>query len=318
MQPFVSVVIPSYMRAEMLHACLLKLNAQTMDRKQFEVIVVDDDSPNALQKKEENPPGQFDYGLIYYIQEKGGPAKARNKGVELATSDIIVFLDDDTLPSSTWLENLYIAMQNDVWSGVGGMTFNVRNKTMSEKLLEHVEHLHHPIDPKTGEVIFLVTVNAAFRKKDFLSVGGFDENFKLPSGEDMELGFRMRKQGFRFSICETAIIHHHQRDTLRAMFKNWYEYGKGMYRCQLKHKDFLDQLDPHADTGLLNRKKLKNHAAKYFELYRSMWKDPNIGFFSTLILPNIHFFNFLCFVWGRKHEMAVLKAKNIGEMSGMK
>jgi GT2 family glycosyltransferase len=302
----VSVVIPTYQRTDLLLLSLDSLSKQTMDPSTFEVIAIDDASPNGDLKKETITSKTYPFKFTYLVQSKGGPAKARNLGTKTATGSIIIFMDDDAVADSEWIARLVKSLERSQHAGVGGVTKNYKLETLSEKLLNHVGHLIAPADPITQEITFLVTVNAAFYKKALEIVGGFDENFKLPSGEDMDLGFRIRKAGMTLGQSE-GLVYHHQRDTLRSMFRNWYNYGRGLYRCQLKHKDYLNKLDSYSDTSLLNLKKMKKHISDYFGLYISLWKSKDIKFYEVPLLPNLHLMNFLCFVYGRYQESKNLK-----------
>ncbi len=304
----ISVVIPTYQRTDLLLQSLDSLSKQTIDPSTFEVIAIDDATPNGEAKHKTITSKTYPFHFQYLIQTKGGPAKARNLGVKKSSGSIIIFMDDDAVADSEWIKNIVHSLESSTHSGVGGITKNYKIETLSEKLLNHVGHLIPPIDPITGKIIFLVTVNAAFYKKDLESIGVFDEDFKLPSGEDMDLGFRLREAGFTLGISENAIVYHHQRDTLRSMFRNWHNYGRGLYRCQLKHKAYLSKLDSYSDTTLLNVKKLSKHATDYFGLYVSMWTSKDIRFYEALILPNLHFINFLCFLRGRYQESKNLKS----------
>lgn len=305
--PHISVIIPTYQRTDMLQACLLALNEQTLPFEQFEVFAIDDQSPDQIQKKTQILDLPLAYDFEFIASSKGGPAKSRNIGAARARGELLVFLDDDTLPSVTWLEELSKAMQTQDVQGVGGTTLNIKSETWSEKLLHHVHHLHSPKDPVTNEVIFLVTVNAAIRKEAFEKVGGFDEGFKLPSGEDIDLGFRMREEGMKLGLAPKAVIYHHQRETLSSMFRNWYHYGQGAIRCQWKHQKRLAELDSYGDTTLVNQKKLMKHVEDYLGLYKSMAHDPNVSMLETLILPNLHVLNFVCYLIGRRKELHHLK-----------
>lgn len=302
-----SIVIPTYLRTDLLQLSLDSLSKQTMNPMQFEVIAIDDASPSGAEKKQTITAKTYPFKFQYLEQSKGGPAKARNLGIKHSSGSIIIFMDDDAVASTDWVENIVTALEKSEYSGVGGMTKNYKIETLSEKLLNHVGHLISPTDPKSGEVIFLVTVNAAFRKKDLENVGGFDEEFKLPSGEDMDLGFRMRNAGFRLGLAPDALVYHHQRDTLRSMFRNWYNYGRGLYRCQIKHSEYLFKLDSYSDTTLLNVKKFTKHITDYLGLYASMLRSKNIRFHEALILPNLHLINFLFFIRGRMDEKNLQK-----------
>jgi len=298
----ISIVIPTYQRTDLLQLSLESLSKQTIDPNLFEVIAIDDASPNGEEKKQIITSKTYPFKFQYLEQNKGGPAKARNLGIKKSVGEIIIFMDDDAVAHSDWVENIVKSLDTGEYSAVGGITKNYKVETLSEKLLNHVGHLISPIDPITKEIIFLVTVNAAFKKKDLESVGGFDEEFKLPSGEDMDLGFRMRKAGFKLGLAPTALVYHHQRDSIQSMFRNWYNYGRGLYRCQLKHKEYLSVLDSYSDTTLLNVKKIKKHIMDYLGLYSSMWKSKDLNFLEVLILPNLHFLNYLSFIRGRIDE----------------
>ncbi|MEZ4846835.1 MAG: glycosyltransferase [Bdellovibrionota bacterium] len=303
-----TVVIPTYQRIDLLQLTLDSLAKQTIDPSTFEVIAIDDASPNGEHKQQVITSQTYPFQFKYMIQTKGGPAKARNLGVQHASGSIIIFMDDDAVADPEWIERMIKSLERSSHAGVGGITKNYKIETLSEKLLNHVGHLISPVDPNTGEIIFLVTVNAAFYKKDLHDVGGFDENFKLPSGEDMDLGFRIRKAGKTLGLSE-GLVYHHQRDSLRSMFRNWYNYGRGLYRCQLKHKESLSKLDSYSDTGLLNMKKMWKHVTDYFGLYVSMWKANNIRFYEVPLLPNLHLLNFFCFVYGRYQESKDIRYK---------
>lgn len=303
----ISVVIPTYQRTDLLLQSLDSLSKQSIDPSTFEVIAIDDATPNGESKHKTIMSQTYPFHFQYLVQTKGGPAKARNLGVKKSSGSIIIFMDDDAVADSEWIKNIVQSLESSSHSGVGGITKNYKIETLSEKLLNHVGHLIAPIDPITGEIIFLVTVNAAFYKKDLETIGVFDEEFKLPSGEDMDLGFRMREAGFTLGIAKNAIVYHHQRDSLQSMFRNWYNYGRGLYRCQLKHNAHLSNLDSYSDTSLFNNKKMLKHIKDYFGLYISMFKAKDLKFYEALILPNLHFINFIFFILGRSEESKNIK-----------
>ena len=89
--PVVSVVIPTYNRAELLPRTIDSVLDQTFEK--FEVIVVDDDSMDDTA----DVVRQYNDDRVHYIrhgQNRGGSA-ARNTGIEAATGEFVAFLDDD-------------------------------------------------------------------------------------------------------------------------------------------------------------------------------------------------------------------------------
>lgn len=89
---FVSVIIPTYNRAEDLDRCLKSLQGQTY--KNFEVLVCDDGSTDNTKEIVE----KYDSILpIKYIKDEnfGGPARPRNSGIKKAKGNAVAFLDSD-------------------------------------------------------------------------------------------------------------------------------------------------------------------------------------------------------------------------------
>lgn len=97
MQKIYSVVIPAYNAEKTIEACLASVLAQTL--APLEVIVVDDCSVDATERVVESCQKFFSYAGIKLryikLEENGGPSKARNKGITLATGNSVAFLDAD-------------------------------------------------------------------------------------------------------------------------------------------------------------------------------------------------------------------------------
>ncbi|MEP1835900.1 MAG: glycosyltransferase family A protein [Roseibium sp.] len=92
MNPKVSVIIPTYNRADYLLLTLESISKQTFT--DFEVIVVDDGSE---RREAQEVCTKFDFCNYLWIPNSGGPATPRNRGIELARGEYIAFVDDDDL-----------------------------------------------------------------------------------------------------------------------------------------------------------------------------------------------------------------------------
>ena len=88
--PLISVVIPHLNQPEALEACLGSLDAQSLARNFFEIIVVDNGSVSMPEDIVANHSGTR---LLRELQ--GGLGPARNSGVRSATGDVIAFIDAD-------------------------------------------------------------------------------------------------------------------------------------------------------------------------------------------------------------------------------
>ncbi|WP_187176368.1 glycosyltransferase [Algoriphagus sp. AK58] len=91
-KPKVSIIIPTFNRSNFLQSTLESISKQTF--KDFEVIVVDDGSPS---NEAELVCREFNFCHYEKIENSGGPATPRNKGINLARGKYLAFVDDDDL-----------------------------------------------------------------------------------------------------------------------------------------------------------------------------------------------------------------------------
>jgi len=100
MPPKISVVIPTYNNAALLHETLDGVRRQTW--KNFEIIVVDDGSTDDTAEVVR----KYDPSICYAFETNQGPAAARNRGVALAQGEFIAFCDHDDVWNDRHLESL--------------------------------------------------------------------------------------------------------------------------------------------------------------------------------------------------------------------
>ncbi|MCB0327896.1 MAG: glycosyltransferase [Bdellovibrionales bacterium] len=240
MSYLVSVVIPSYKRSQWLYELLESLEKQSLDHEHYEVIVVDDATPNpeGKKKKELITSRKWNMNFSYFIQEKKGPAAARNFGISKSRALWIAFTDDDAIVDSNWLSSLLKHAKSEN-IGYAGKTISFQKNSLTEKYLDYVQHLSIHHIGQDGSLAYIITVNALFSRLALEKAHGFDEDFPFPSGEDMDLGFRLRLQGLSFAVTEDALAWHRHRNSLFSMLKTWFIYGRGAYLCAKKNSDAL-------------------------------------------------------------------------------
>jgi GT2 family glycosyltransferase len=189
----ISVVIPTFQRPERLARCLECIEAQTLPRAAFEVIVTDDGPYEWAQGMLE---GDFPW-VGWTHGPRRGPAANRNHGASHARGDWIVFVDDDCEPSIGWLAA--IAAQNDV-DVIEGKT--VCPSERDTPFQERVENL------RGGNYW---SCNLAVRRAVFERLGGFDEDFRDAGGEDMEFAWRIAGNKLRTRFLTAALVTHPAR-----------------------------------------------------------------------------------------------------------
>ena len=201
----VSIVIPvkavnDFLRQETIPA-LLKQTYQNL-----EIIIVTDFVRNKVlpkagsYKPSKESASRWPKTKIIPSWPKTGPADKRDLGVQKAKGEIIAFLDDDSYPEKTWLKNaLEIFNQNQKIAGVCGPTLTPPYNSLRQKASGYVwstwlgsggAGTYRAEIASRREVDDYPSVNLLVRKKDFLSVGGFDSHFwpgedSLPPDEEV-------------------------------------------------------------------------------------------------------------------------------------
>lgn len=134
----VSVVIPTYNRADMVAEAVKSVLAQTMD--DFEIIVVDDGSENETHSILEK------YGdRIKVIQgEHGGAGRARNLGIQCATNDLIAFLDSDDiwLPGNLEIQRTFMERRPDILFCFSNFEVEYRDGSVQPRYLSQWKREH--------------------------------------------------------------------------------------------------------------------------------------------------------------------------------
>lgn len=200
--PRVSVAVSTYQRAAMLPRLFDALSRQTLPTDVFEVVVVDNgSSPDTADALRKLAPSSGLRLHVVRIEQNRGPAAGRNLAWREARAEIIAFTDDDCAPAPGWLEHGLRAAVADNAVVVG--------RTLPDPEL--------PMGPfsrtiRVTDVNWLPTCNVFYRRADLETVGGFDEGFGEPGGEDTDLAFRVRETCARdFAFAWDALVYHDVR-----------------------------------------------------------------------------------------------------------
>ena len=195
--PLASVVVPTYNRSSLLARCLKSLEAQTLVRMAYEVIVVDDGSEDGTPELCSMFRQHTTMNLIYERrQRRGGPAAARNVGIARGSGNIVAFIDDDCEAASDWLEQLLVPFRDPSVVGVEG---KVVRHPASTPFTHFVENLRGGL---------FLTANIAYRRELLDSVGGFDERYPHAAAEDWDLAFRiLERSGIVPFRGEAVVVH---------------------------------------------------------------------------------------------------------------
>ncbi|WP_315860232.1 glycosyltransferase [Cyanobium sp. Cruz-8H5] len=232
--PVVTIVIPTFGRPLQLQACLAALAVQTLPEP-WEVVVVDDGSPQPLEGVALSWSGWFDLRVIR--QDNSGPAAARNRGVQEARGTLIAFTDDDCLPDPQWLDTLVRAAQERPSALVGGATLNGLGSEFfasTSQLIVDLVYEHFNADPDNS--YFFASNNMLCPRDCFLSLGGFDSSFPRAGAEDRDFCDRWRISGWPLIWRPDARVEHRHSQSLRKFIDLHIRYGRGAYLYQARRK----------------------------------------------------------------------------------
>jgi len=236
----VSVIIPT-IRKKSLEKVLPAVLEQEFPRDQYEVLVIEDGTASGVEDlvasfAKDTP------SLRYYWKERGGPAGARNYGVSKALGEIVVFLDDDTLPPRNWLSSLVSGFKKYPQAvAVGGFMEAPAALVRSNPFARFEAYQTHVVY-KAGTTPVLSgfdcpaggSNNLAYRKNVFEKFGGFDESFPFAAGEDADLKKRITDAGHKFLYLPIK-VEHLQDYTWDRFIRQSLVRGRGAVLFERKH-----------------------------------------------------------------------------------
>ena len=238
-----SVIIPNWNGKHLLKDCLESLKNQSY--KDFEIILVDNGSEDgSVEYVKDN----FPKVKIVELKKNFGFAKAINEGVKVSDAEYVVFLNNDTEVSKDWLKSLIDC------ADLHPEAISVNPKLLNfydRKIIDGAGILINEVgqarsigwqEKDRGQYdgnlyIFGATGGASlFRRKDFIKVGLFDENYFMYS-EEVDFAFRAQFQGYKSIFCPRALVFHKHKATAKK-FPARVEYWQFKNMTQTIIKNF--------------------------------------------------------------------------------
>jgi glycosyltransferase involved in cell wall biosynthesis len=282
-----SIVIPTYNRLDVLPEVLQAL-ARQQAPPPFEVIVVDDGSADGTGEWLSRWRSPLPFQVL--SQTNGGPALARNRGVEAAKGRFVAFLGDDTVPEEGWLAAHHHARTTRAEGGAGeelavlGYTAwhpRMRLDPFLDYINEHGLQFGYALieDPENVPFNFFYTSNISL-SLDYLRQESFDLRFPYPAWEDIELSYRLRKRGLRLVYEPSARVAHDHPTTLGRFMERQEKAGYSAVLFHLLHPElgpFLG-LGPEGPPPLppARTQKRRETLARILLRSRIPWRTPRL------------------------------------------
>lgn len=237
-----SVIIPTYNRRKTLARTLPTVLAQNFPATDFEVIVVVDGSTDgSAQWLRTLTP---DCNLRVLVQPNRGLAAARNRGLQAAAGDLVLFLDDDVRCEKYLLkEHLAAHQATDPAVVVGPVHLAPESprKLLTCHLEQFCEDWIRRLSRESPHWLpedMAIGNNSSTPRLALLGVGGYDEHL-AGAFEDFDLGLRVRDQGLTFQFQPGAVTYQIYEKSTHAYVKDdskW--YGRNSVLLSRKHPEF--------------------------------------------------------------------------------
>lgn len=229
----VSIIIPFYDSCRHLYALLE--NIDKLDPRPFEVIVVDDCSPNDPSSIVQ----RFPNVRLAKTPVNSGPAAARNLGVAISTGELLLFLDSDC----EGLDRDCVAKHIEVHAKRSGYLLSgaVEDLDLRSPLSRALNYYNWSCNIPSRNIHDIIpslmagTVYLSIRREDFLKVGGFDAMMR--TGEDRVFFEQAKRCGLMPVIRPDMVVGHHNCGSLAATWKKFAAYGR--WRVLAKRKGCL-------------------------------------------------------------------------------
>lgn len=219
-----SIIILTHNKLDYTKLCIESIRLNTTPGH-YELIVVDNASTDGTKGWLQN---QSDVKIIFNDENAGFP-KGCNQGIEVASGDSILLLNNDTIVTPNWLINLSACLYSSESIGaVGPVTNNCAsyqriNTTYSkvEEMQQFAKEFNKHDQTKWDFSLKLIGFCMLIKREVIEKIGLLDERFTPGNFEDDDYSFRIWSAGYKLIICKDTFIHHFGSISFRENSKNY-------------------------------------------------------------------------------------------------
>ncbi len=250
----ISVIIPTLNAEKELDQLLTSLENQTIPPK--EILVIDSSSEDDTIQLAKQHPFVRTHIIPRTWFNHGG---TRGTAFTMAMGDIVIFMTQDAVPrDNTLIEHLVAPLEEEKTIASYAKQLPKGDASPREKLIrefnypkESERHTKADIKKKGIKTFFLSDVCAAYRRKEYEELGGFEQN--LRSNEDMLYAAKAIQSGYTIAYAADAEIYHSHNLTLKEQYKRNKLQGYEIER----YKDLLDNTSSSSEGVAMLRQVTK-------------------------------------------------------------
>ncbi|MDH4099005.1 MAG: glycosyltransferase family 2 protein [Nitrospirota bacterium] len=235
----VSVEISTYNRKDVLEMVLARLAKQSYSLENVEVVISDDGSSDGTDRFIEQFKEQVPFHLHYARGDHQGVGATHNRGIRLATGDIVIMLADDILAVPELLEQhvrIHEANPEENVVVVGRLCQSGElPKTAFQRNWNPIAGRGPEGKSNLDYTDFWVS-NISF-KRTFMLENGMFRNWPAGSHEDLDLGYRLQRKGMKLIYNPEATGYHHHAETIESTSARAYMHGFNWYHVEKEIDD---------------------------------------------------------------------------------
>jgi GT2 family glycosyltransferase len=215
MSRLLSVIIPSG-RADRVYLTVEGLNNQTLDRSQYEIIIVTP-KPESMQRLKDAGARIIGVDRLY------APGKMRNIGAHAACGKILFFIDDDCIPPQNWLEKSLKTLEGEKNIGAVGCRVVAFKDSFWTRCADYSLFSAYQYNQcRYGD---LGSAAIGTRREAFEDAKGFDE--ELLASEDWDFSLKLKEKNWKCVFDPSVEVKHdHRCNTLAIIIGKAYRFGR--------------------------------------------------------------------------------------------
>jgi glycosyltransferase involved in cell wall biosynthesis len=232
-----SVIIPVHNGGGKFRRCLASLKESTSQAVEI-IVVADGDTDGSYELAKR-------FGArVFRLPSPRGPGRARNFGASRAQGEVLFFIDADVMVPPQLIGKVRHAFKGEpeidaLFGSYDDEPSEPNFLSQYRNLLHHYVHQHGRENAST-----FWAGCGAIRRDIFMSIGGFDESYTRPSIEDIELGYRLKKAGYRIKLCKSLQVKHLKRWNLVSMLQaDFFQRALPWTQVILRERNLINDLN---------------------------------------------------------------------------
>ena len=238
-----SVVMPTYNRVNTLREVLPTLLDQTLPQDAYEIVIADSLSSDGTAEYVQGLSASAGDRVRYVPGPYAGRAAARNAGIAAALAPVVLFTDADILASQSLLERHAAAHRANAGGRIALVGCELQVRSLEDYRTQRDDPAArrplHPARRRRLTWLYFLTGNASVRRDDLLRIGCFDEQFTGYGHEDLELGYRLQKDGVEIFYDPQAVNYHWHPVGFAEQVGRMELAGVSTVRFYRKHRDMM-------------------------------------------------------------------------------